>query len=258
MYHLLILLLTLSIFSSSVYASIFETAWSKWDSLNLMLCEATPHDQETLLNLETAINVLSGASPLETEDYWSKPIVLFRATSRPLEKLKDLNNINLGNFYGQLHYLESKAKFLGEDKTLYLTAIKVKINMSLVSDYYHCEQGSCEFRLTCQMGPCTTPLDAIATPYTRVGIKLGTENIQLSRCGRSHVCPEDICLKPDEGIAKFKACVNNESQNLDCYYSFTEGGRRLSYQILGQSDSKRIDWEGNMKEQLSQIANEIF
>ncbi|MFK7826900.1 MAG: hypothetical protein AB8G05_22345 [Oligoflexales bacterium] len=262
MHKLIILLVNLGIFSVKINASIFNppVVWSKWDSFNLTLCEATPHDQESLLNIDTAINVLLGPDPTQTPDFWSKSIILFRATSRPLDSLMDLNNINLGNLYGQLRFLETKAKHLGKEKakTLYLKAIKVKINMRLISDYFHCEQGKCEFRLTCHMGPCSTSLETISVPYNRVGIKLGTENIQLSRCGRSHVCPEDICLKPSEGEVKFKACVNDEHQDLDCYYGFTKEGHRLSYKIIGQSDSKRIDWEGNIREQLHQITSEIY
>ena len=246
------------VISSNVYASLFSepVVWSKWDSLNLMLCEATPQDQESRFNIETAFNVLSGSKP-NSSAQWSKAIVVYRATSRPLGKLSELNNINLGNLYGQLGYLESQAKYLGDQKNLYLKAIKIRVNLSLISDYYHCEKRSCEFRLTCQMGPCTTPLESISSAYTRVGIKLGADNIQLSRCGRSHVCPEDICLQADEGEAKFKACINNDNQNLDCYYGFTKEGHRLSYEILGQSDSKRIDWEGNLEEQLQQLAKQI-
>ncbi|NRA44845.1 MAG: hypothetical protein HRU09_07815 [Oligoflexales bacterium] len=199
--------------------------------------------------------MLSG-SPSSSTQHCSEEIVVYRSTSRPLGKLNELENINLGNLYGQLGYLESQLKYFGEQKTLYLKALKIRVNLRQVSDYYHCEKKECEFRLTCQMGPCKTPLPSISSQYKRVGIKLGADNIQLSRCGRSYVCPEDVCLPTDEGEAKFKACLNNENQNLDCYYGFTKEGNHLSYEIIGQSESKKINWEGSLEDQLRQLAKE--
>lgn len=260
MRKLFIFLTALGLYTSEISASIFTEplVWSKWDSVNLMLCEANLQSQESIFNMETALNILSGTAPHKPEAAWSEEIILFRATSRPLYQLSELANINLGNLRGQAHYLETRAKYLGEEKELYIKAIKLKVNLALISDYYHCGQGNCEFRLTCQMGPCTTPLSSISSTYTRVGIKPGTENIQLSRCSRSHVCPEDICLQAEEAKGKFTACVNNNKQKqLDCYYGFTKEGNGLSYKILGQSESKKVDWEESMEEQLLQISSEI-
>ena len=234
-----------------------SSIWSKWDSLTLRLCELKPRDQSNIFSFESAFAALMSTTESQLTPNWSVPITLYRATRRPLPHLESLNNVNLGNLLGELNYLKAAKKRLGEDNSFYIKAIKVRLNMDKLSDYFHCAWGRCEFRLPCNMGPCTTPLETIHESYARVGIKMGTRRVQLSRCGRSYVCPEDICLTHMESEKMFKACVNTEEGAMGCYYGFTKEGEGLSYQILAQSESIKIDWDSDIEQQLMLIEKNI-
>ena len=192
--------------NSENFSNSYSEKWGLWDSIQLRWIDQS------------------------IDNIWSKPFVVYRV-SKNSPTIDTLNNRNFGNFHGQLHYLQNIRSHIGpENLSKYsLKAYLIQVNPSRTSDYFHCELGVCEFRLTCLNGPCKTKLSHIKADYNRVGIKPGTGNTQVSRCKRPYVCAQDIGLDSILGEERINACADH---SLDCFFAFPEGGLESSFRIL--------------------------
>jgi len=187
---------------------------------------------------------------------WSFPITVYRATNREPENGGQLGNRNAGNYAAQVKFLNGYKENRNHQKPgsyQYLQAFQVSVNKAYISDYFHCSEGRCEFRLTCLGGPCTTPLTSIRSSYFRTGIKVGIGNYQISACGRSYTCAKDVSLSLQSGQQRVEECGQHGPESPDCFFAFPAGGQGHSYRVLGHSNPVKIDWNQSAEKNIASL-----
>jgi hypothetical protein len=196
---------------------------------------------------------------MQTEADWSNMQIVFRISGARPAHLHPLANVNVGNFHGELSYLQKLKESRNQHSSSHemLSAYLLRINSHMVSEYYHCEKGHCEFRLFCRQGPCITPLSAMASPYQRVGIQTKIHDIQLSACeGNGYACYKDMFTSYKSACSALEKCHEHGSHRHACYFSLPGDGLDISYKLLA-SASRPIDWHKDLRQQLELLAKEV-
>uniref|UniRef100_A0A0G4HW27 Uncharacterized protein n=1 Tax=Chromera velia CCMP2878 TaxID=1169474 RepID=A0A0G4HW27_9ALVE len=216
-------------------------------------------------------------------------VVLYRAHGRRkggqsvCDEYEDdliLSNRNAGNFKAELKWLRDfqeqyRNGKLERETLACLSAYRVQIDPGSLSEYFHCEGGKCVWRMTCfefkpgmampQAGLCEDSIHAQNPSFDRVGIKMGTSNMQVSRCyerkdpyENGHVCWEDECVADEERRSQMiRRCAGNDGKSHDCFFAFGDMGRSQSYKVLKRVTTKSFSLGQNLEEQLQQLYNAV-
>tara|TARA_Y100000991_G_scaffold213860_1_gene200332 strand:- start:831 stop:1511 length:681 start_codon:yes stop_codon:yes gene_type:complete len=189
------------------------------------------------------------------QEKWTDEFIVYRVVSLNSNEDKNFNNVNTGNFLGQLAYLKIlKDNSQNKHYNYKLKAYLIKVNPHLGSDYFHCEKGLCSFKLACMYGPCVTYLKDIKQRFIRFGVKENVHSFQISRCGKPYVCSQDICLGEEQSRPRLERCMNNKSS---CYFSFTKSGEGLSYKIISETNEYKIDIRDDFKTSLQEVTKTL-
>ncbi|NRA47443.1 MAG: hypothetical protein HRU09_21045 [Oligoflexales bacterium] len=189
---------------------------------------------------------------------WSEPFVLYRAFAHEPAEHTSIENSNLGNYEAQLKYLSmaNAAK-----NYHYIKAFKVKVNYHKASEYFHCEQGKCEYRFNCGD---TTPVQVAGKKFSkkyneekfeRFGIKVGTSTFQISVGGTNAVDFYDVYMRPKDAKEKVYRC--DAVDGVDCFFAFSAEDRH-TYEVLDETDTIPFDMSMDVKETLDSLHDTLM
>ena len=195
---------------------------------------------------------------LSEREEWSEPFVIYRAYAHEPSEHVNLDNLNLGNYDAELKYLNRKN---AAESYHYIKAFKIKVNYFKASEYYHCEQGLCEFRFTYGESLVREPVQKAAEKFhvdsfERFGIKENTASFQISKGKTNVVDFFDVYMEPEDAKDKIYRCSSVDG--VDCFFAFATGSNGHSYEILDETVAIPFDSGMNVKDTLDSLYNDLM